>query len=107
MGAFSVASRFLVTAMSSSSEVSGGCAARTLKPFFWRSGITLLHDEPSAHAPCTSTTFVFGSILVLLFVLALFTFQTGPSLLPLVRACRRRLSVPRHPRPYERRALLH
>src|SRR5690349_25118983 len=48
--------------MSSSNEVSGICAAVTLKPFFCRRGMTLLHDDPSAHAPCTSTTLVLVSI---------------------------------------------
>ena len=34
----------------------------TFSPFRCRSGITLLHDEPSAQAPWTSTTLTFDSM---------------------------------------------
>src|SRR6266568_5639198 len=47
----------LVAATSSASDVSGFCAATAFSPAFSSSGITLAQLEPSAHAPCTSTTF--------------------------------------------------
>lgn len=46
-----------MTEMSSASEVRGICAAVTLRSFSGRRRITLLHDDPSAQAPWTSTTF--------------------------------------------------
>src|SRR5438552_14018438 len=46
-----------VAATSSASEVSGFWMATAFRPAFSSSGITLAQLEPSAHAPCTSTTF--------------------------------------------------
>src|SRR5712671_1293648 len=68
MGPFCVARRFRVTAMSSSSEVNGSCAAVTLNPLSCKIVITLLHDDPSAQAPCTSTAFVFCPMSVSFFL---------------------------------------
>src|SRR5216684_7313757 len=45
-----------VAATESSSEVSGFCTAVTLRPAACRYGMTAAQLEPSAHAPCTSTT---------------------------------------------------
>src|SRR5258706_1516221 len=45
-----------VAATDSASEVSGFCTAVTFTPAAWRRGITSAQLEPSAHAPCTSTT---------------------------------------------------
>src|SRR5882672_9168595 len=45
-----------VAATESSSDVSGFCTAVTFKPAACRYGITSAQLEPSAHAPCTSTT---------------------------------------------------
>src|SRR5258708_30545639 len=47
----------LVAATSSASDVSGFCTATAFSPAFSSSGITLAQLEPSAHAPCTRTTF--------------------------------------------------
>src|SRR5580765_8460328 len=46
----------LVALWSSSTDFRGICAARTWRPLAWRIGITLFQLDPSAHAPCTSTT---------------------------------------------------
>src|SRR3984893_10195908 len=53
-----------VTATSSAREVSGICAAVTRKPVSRKRGITPRQLEPSAQAPCTSTTFILVGILV-------------------------------------------
>src|SRR5258706_12976862 len=45
-----------VAATESASDVSGFCTAVTCRPAAWRRKITSLQLEPSAHAPCTSTT---------------------------------------------------
>src|ERR1700738_4434029 len=45
-----------VAATDSASVVSGFCTAVTCKPAAWRREITSAQLEPSAHAPCTSTT---------------------------------------------------
>src|SRR5258706_6158998 len=45
-----------VAATESSSDVSGFCTAVTCNPAAWRRAITSLQEDPSAHAPCTSTT---------------------------------------------------
>src|SRR4029077_10262396 len=47
----------LTAATSSASDVNGSCAAATLKPLACSNGITRDQLEPSAHAPCTRTTF--------------------------------------------------
>src|SRR6267378_4584806 len=47
----------LVAATSSASDVSGFCTATAFSPAFSSSGITFAQLEPSAHAPCTRTTF--------------------------------------------------
>src|SRR5271165_841321 len=52
-----------VTAMSSLREVSGICAAVTLYPLACNSKMTLLQQEPSAHAPCTNM--IFTSLLMM------------------------------------------
>ena len=46
----------LAKATSSSSEVNGFCTAIAFRPWACSSGMTLFQDEPSAKAPCTSTT---------------------------------------------------
>ncbi len=63
---WSLLAEFRVTATSSSSEVNGSCTAMTLNPSFCRIGMSLLNDDPSAHAPCTSTTFVFDCMFIYL-----------------------------------------
>src|SRR2546423_15469939 len=45
-----------VAATESASVVSGFCTAVTCKPAAWRREMTSAQLEPSAHAPCTSTT---------------------------------------------------
>src|SRR6201998_486432 len=47
-----------VAATAPSSELSGFCTATTCRPFACNSGITLSQLDPSANAPCTSTTFL-------------------------------------------------
>src|SRR5437016_2741900 len=48
----------------SASEVSGFWMATAFRPAFSSSGITLAQLEPSAHAPCTRTTFrTLGALL--------------------------------------------
>src|SRR4051794_29317589 len=51
------ASARLVAWTESASDDSGFCTAVTLSPAAWRIGITSDQLEPSAQAPCTSTTF--------------------------------------------------
>src|SRR4051812_10113453 len=51
------ASARLVASTDSASDDSGFCTAVTLRPAAWRIGITSDQLEPSAQAPCTSTTF--------------------------------------------------
>jgi hypothetical protein len=55
--------RFTV-AISSSKECKGSCTAVTLCPAFSRMGITLLHEEPSAQSPWTSTMFGLVALVV-------------------------------------------
>jgi len=45
-----------VAATDSASEVSGFCTAVTCRPAACRRGMTSAQLDPSAHAPCTSTT---------------------------------------------------
>ena len=47
-----------VAATSSASEVSGFWTETTFRPLACRRGTTRFHAEPSAKAPCTSTTVV-------------------------------------------------
>src|SRR5580704_5066882 len=50
---------------SSAYEVSGGCATDTLYPSFLRMLATASQPEPSANAPCTSTTFLIVIVVLL------------------------------------------
>src|SRR5712664_3510203 len=54
----------LVAATSSARDVSGFWIATAFSPAFSSSGITFAQLEPSAHAPCTRTTFrTLGALL--------------------------------------------
>src|ERR1700691_1595942 len=58
---------------SSPYEVSGGCATDTLYPSFLRMLATASQPEPSAKAPCTSTTFLIAIVVLLFFLSVFFT----------------------------------
>src|SRR5271156_1775258 len=62
----------LVYFWSSAYEVSGGCATDTLYPSLLRMLATASHPEPSAKAPCTSTTFLIAIVVLLFFLSVLF-----------------------------------
>src|SRR5580700_5383464 len=51
---------------SSAYEVSGCCTTDTLYPSFLRMLATALQPEPSAKAPCTRTTFLICSFMIIL-----------------------------------------
>jgi hypothetical protein len=71
----------LTVATSSARERSASCTAITLWPAFCRIGITLFHEDPSAHKPWTKTIFgvaVVAFALVVVVVVVAFVAVAMP-----------------------------